>query len=133
MLERDIAPLGGPFLDSLQPPLLVLDQIAYGRPAGVRRGFHSVPLLEDFRHRRGHRVLRLLRIPVREDDVPQQRLMDTAEELLESSWCTLPTPAGALVDHGHTTHRAVQRAWPLARTSWLHRVPREIWRQLWSK
>ena len=42
-------------------------------------------------------------------------------------------PAGALVDHGHTTHRAVQRAWPLVGTSWLHRVPREIWRQVWNK
>ena len=36
MLERDIATLGEPFLDSLQPPLFALDQIAYGRLAGVR-------------------------------------------------------------------------------------------------
>ena len=83
MLERDIAPLGEPFLDSLQPPLFALDQIGVWR--AYAREFHCVPLREDFRHRRGHRVLRLLRIPAREDDVRQQRLIGNAEELLESS------------------------------------------------
>ena len=61
--------------DALVPPV-----------SGVRpRILDVVPPPEDFRHRRGHHVLRLMRIAAREDDVPRQRLTGNPEN------CTLPT------------------------------------------
>ena len=85
MLGRDIAPLDEPLLDPLQPPLLVLEQVADGRPAGIGpRVPDRIPPLEHFYHRGGHCVLSLMRIPAREDDVPHEGPIGIPEELLKT-------------------------------------------------
>lgn len=77
MLERDIPRWASRPWIRCSPRCLLLIKLLMGVLRAYARGFYCVPPLEDFRHRRGHRHLRLLRIPAREDGGPQQRLIGT--------------------------------------------------------